>query len=109
MGRFLVILLCICVILGMAVSADAATTVSKAIITVSVTADGNCLVNTDLNLHLDKAVEELAFPIPANARGVTLNGSTAWTSRSGDSQLIKLDRLVGSMAALTPKPKKPRV
>ena len=84
MRRFLVILLCICAVLGMAVSAHAA--------------DGNCLVNADLNLHLDKAVEELSFPVPGNARGVTLNGQTAWTSHSGDSQLIKLDRLVGSMA-----------
>ena len=98
MRRFLVILLCICAVLGMAVSAHAATTVSKAVITVSVTADGSCLVNADLNLHLDKAVEELSFPVPGNARGVTLNGQTAWTSHSGDSQLIKLDRLVGSMA-----------
>ena len=98
MRRFLVILLCICAVLGMSLSAHAATTVSKAVITVSVTADGNCLVNADLNLHLDKAVEELSFPVPGNARGVTLNGQTAWTSHSGDSQLIKLDRLVGSMA-----------
>ncbi len=98
MRRFMILCLCICTVLGLAVSAGAATTVSDASITASVTSDGSCQITADLLLHLDRAVEELSFPIPASARGVTLNGSPAWTSRSGDSQLIKLDRLVGSVA-----------
>lgn len=98
MRRFLLILICICAIFGLAVSTQAATTVSTASISAAVTSDGSCQITADIQLQLDRAVEELSFPIPASARGVTLNGSTAWTSRSGDSQLIKLDRLVGSMA-----------
>jgi len=92
------ILMLMAVILSLAVSATAATTISKGTISAAVTSDGSCQITADLLLHLDKAVEELSFPVPANARGVTLNGQSAWTTRSGDSQLIKLDRLVGSMA-----------
>ena len=84
--------------MALAVSAAAATTISKGTISAAVTSDGNCQITADLLLHLDKAVDELSFPVPANARGVTLNGQSAWTSPSGDAQLIKLDRLVGSMA-----------
>lgn len=97
MRRIILIILCICAVLGLAVSAGAATTVSDASISAAVTSDGNCQITMDLLLHLDRAVDELSFPIPASARGVTLNGNTAWTSRSGDSQLVKLDRLVGSV------------
>lgn len=98
----MLILVCIGVVLGLAVSAGAVTAVSSATVSVAVTSDGSCQVTADLLLHLDSVVGELSFPIPASARGVTLNGNSAWTSRSGDAQLIQLDRVVGSVVGDIP-------
>ena len=97
MRKIVILLICIVIVLGLAVSAGAATTVTGATVNASVNSDGSCLITAEMKLHLERAVEDLSFPIPASARGVTLNGSGVMTSRSGDTQLVKLDRLVGGV------------
>ena len=97
MRKIVILLICIVIVLGLAVSTGAATTVTGATVNASVNSDGSCLITAEMKLHLERAVEDLSFPIPASARGVTLNGSGVMTSRSGDTQLVKLDRLVGGV------------
>ena len=48
----------------------------------TVTADGDCMVNTTVRLHLDSPVENLAFPVPLTASDVTLNGGSARTTKT---------------------------
>ena len=102
MRRVILVLLCAVVLCSFVVSAGAATTITGATISAAVTSDGSCQITVDVVLRLEKVLGELTFPIPANARSVTVNGSSAWTSRSGDSQLVKLDRLVGSVVGDIP-------
>lgn len=68
----------------------------------TVSADGSCQITITATIRLDYAVEDLAFPIPGDARGVALNGSSAHTRRSGDVLLVDLSRVMGSVAGEFP-------
>ena len=72
----------------------AANAASRADISASVNPDGSCLVTTDLQLHLDSAPDSLYFPLPKNARSISLNGSTARTRRTSDAVEVNLSSLV---------------
>lgn len=63
----------------------------------TVAADGACQVSINATLHLDEAAEQLTFPIPAKATGVTLNGSRVSAPKSGEVRNINLKRLTGGM------------
>lgn len=64
----------------------------------AVTSDGTCQVTLIATIHLDQAVQELTFPIPLNASGVTLNGSHVSARRSGNVRLIDLSDILGGFA-----------
>lgn len=59
-----------------------------------VTTDGNCQVAMSVNLSLDSVVQKLTFPLPAGARGVSVNGSAVGTYKSGDVMQADISRLV---------------
>lgn len=85
---FLVLLAC---------PAFAATTATGSTLSAAVSSDGSCQVTLDVQLHLETPGDGLTFPLPRSARGVTLNGNSARTSRSGDLLLVKLDGLLGGV------------
>lgn len=60
----------------------------------AVNSDGGCQISMTLTLRLEQAVDKLYFPIPAEATGVTLNGSRVSASRVGDVRNVNLSRLV---------------
>ena len=64
----------------------------------TVTADGDCLVNTTVRLHLDSPVESLSFPVPLSATDVTLNGGSARTTKTSTSIEVDISRLTSGMA-----------
>ena len=59
----------------------------------SVASDGTCQISLSVTLQLEQAQDQLKFPIPASATGITLNGSRARTQKSGDVLLVDLSRL----------------
>lgn len=59
----------------------------------TVSSDGTCQITLSVTLQIDQAQDQLKFPIPAGATGVTLNGSRARTQKSGDVLLVDLSRL----------------
>ena len=63
--------------------------------TAAVSTDGSVTVTVLLTAHLDLPDSDLAFPVPAGAKNVTLNGNGVKTSRSGDTQLVSLAGLTG--------------
>lgn len=65
---------------------------------VSVSSDGSCHVTMNISIHLDAPVESLAFPVPEDARNITLNGSSAKTRRSGGMLQVDLSKVAGSIA-----------
>lgn len=64
----------------------------------TVTADGDCMVNTTVRLHLDSPVENLAFPVPLTASDVTLNGGSARTTKTSTAIEVDISRLTSGMA-----------
>ena len=64
----------------------------------TVSSDGKCQISITASLHLEKAVSDLTFPIPQEARDVVLNGSRVRPKLSGDLRLVDLSGVVGGGA-----------
>lgn len=88
-GMFLIALV---LILAMSITAFAATGVSGMNSFATVSSDGSCNINLTVTLHLEQAQDKLYFPIPAEATGVTLNGSRVNAPKSGDVRRINLSK-----------------
>lgn len=86
------------VIVLLALPVYAANQVTTAGCYATVTSDGNCQVNLVATMHLDAPQEDLQVYLPKGATDVTLNGSRVATSRSGQTRVIKLDNVMGSVA-----------
>ena len=93
MGRFwkftIVLLLLICLPAGVLAASEATRVESQA----SVGPDGVCSVSLTMHLHLDHAVTDITFPLPAEATDVSLNNSFVTTSVSGSKLLVELPNL----------------
>lgn len=64
----------------------------------TVSSDGSCSVTLMVTLRLEQPEEGLKFPLPANAYGITLNGSRVRTQVSGGSRLVDLSDIFGKVA-----------
>ena len=71
-----------------ALPAQAASSVTGADMTAAFQQNGSCLVTLELNLHLEGDSQNLQYPLPGNARSVTINGNSARTSQSGGLLLV---------------------
>lgn len=94
MRRFAALLLCIMLLISLAGPAEAASRASKISIAATMSGDGSCQVTVDVTLVLEAAVDSLEFPIPRQARSITVNGSSARVSRSGDAAYVNITSLV---------------
>ena len=95
MMRVLAAVLC-CALLT--VTVYAANSVSKVESFSTVNIDGSCQVVMTVNIKLETAAAGLQFPLPLNARDVTMNGQSINTQKSGDvliADLSHLDGLIG--------------
>ena len=81
-------------IVVLATTVCAATGASSVKSFATVAADGSCQVTMTVTLHLEQPVEKLRFPVPAEATGITLNGSRVSVSKSGDAKRVDLGKLV---------------
>ncbi len=80
-------------LLTLGVTAHADTNASNLSATANVNANGSCMVNLSLTVHLDAPVKNMYFPVPLSASGVRLNGSRVFfPGKEGDAQLINLSR-----------------
>lgn len=94
MRRFRNIIIMLILTAMLAVSVSAVTGASKLSSFSTVSQDGSCQVSMTLTLHLESAVNKLYFPVPAEATGISLNGSRVSTTRSDGARQINLSRLV---------------
>lgn len=90
-------LLILVFVIGLAVTAYAATGITGGTITATVSSDGSCLVTMDLQIHLESGEQNLLFPLPANAKSITVNGKPARTAHSGDIRNVKLSSVLGNV------------
>ena len=91
MRRVLIALIC-CMMLTMA--ASAVSYVSELQSTTTVSSDGTCRVTVTVLLQIEEAPGKLYFPVPAQARDVTLNGTITRTTLSGQRRNVNLSGLI---------------
>ena len=68
----------------------------------TVDVNGNCLVSLNITIRLDQAVDDLYFPLPADASDVRLNGSSVFTSSSSAATYVDLGNLTSGMVGSFP-------
>ena len=92
MRRIVIFLLC-CLLLTTAVSAESSITSMESNATIS--ANGTCRMYVTFQLTVDSVnKKDLQFPLPGNARDISLNGSSAKTSRSDGQRWVDLSGVV---------------
>lgn len=97
MRRIFALVLAAALVLLLAVGASAATGASKIQSFANISGDGSCQVTMVVALHLEETVPDLRFPVPGNARNVTLNGSNVSTRREGEAQTLDLSKTLGGV------------
>ena len=103
MRRLIMLLCCLAAMVGiLAMPASAENLASKVESYVTVTKDGDCMVSTTVRLNLDSPVENLAFPVPASATDITLNGGSARTTKTSTGIDVDISRLAGGMVGEIP-------
>lgn len=103
MKRVFALLACVVILAGcLCIPVSAESSASSVNLMCTVNSDGDCLATMTVNLRLEAAVEKLYFPLPLNAKNITLNGSPVSTSRSSAATLVDISKLsrdyVGELA-----------
>lgn len=91
MRRLMIFLLCL-ILLMIPVSAASSVTSIRSNVTVSF--DNTCQVSLSVNLRLEDPVEELWYPLPAQARNISLNGMTVHTRLGDDCVEVDVSDMV---------------
>ena len=100
-SQILILLLCIAML---SVTVFAQTGASEVQSWSTVASNGNCQVTMTAKLHLESAAKGLTFPLPKNAKNVTVNGASARTYSSATDNnvvLADLSYLDGMMGDVT--------
>ena len=103
MKRVLTLLACVILLAGcLCIPVSAESAASSVNLMCTVNSEGDCLVTMTVNLRLEDRMEKLYFPLPLNAKGITLNGSPVSTSRGSAATLVDISKLsrdyVGELA-----------
>ena len=91
MRRIFLLIICLCML---TTAVHAAGTVSELQSNAYVSSDGTCQVSVEIRLSMDGTETDLRFPLPSSAKDITLNGSTAKTSRSDSRRWVDLSSVV---------------
>ena len=94
MKRFATLLVCVILLascLCLPVSAESAASSVNLMCTVN--SEGDCLSTMTVNLRLENAMDKLYFPLPLNAKNISLNNSPVSTSRSAAATLVDISKL----------------
>lgn len=101
MKRLVVFVLCLLLVFGMSVGVsafDGETRATSVQTIATVSSSGSAQVSSTIALHVETPLEELAYPVPANATSITLNGSRVLTGKTNQARLVNLTKLLGGMA-----------
>ena len=94
MRRLVLLLTVILLFSFICIPASAATSATGVRIDAVLDPDGSCQITLAATLHLDQAAD-LRFPLPANARGITLNGSGVSTRKGSGCVYVGLGSITG--------------
>ena len=98
MKRFVSMALTVLVLLSLlAVPVSAESTASRVQSYCTVHADGDCQITLTVTLRLEEPVENLTFPLPLEAKDISLNGSGVRTSKTDSTIEVDLTRVVSGL------------
>lgn len=93
------IALTVLLVMTLCMPVQAAVGASDARVDAVLDTDGSCQVTISATLYLE-STDGLTFPVPGNARGISLSGSGVSTRQSGEYLLVDLSRLKGNSLVL---------
>ena len=94
MKRFLTLLCTVLLLAGCLCSPVSAESAASSVnLMCTVTSEGDCLATMTVNLRLEESIDKLYFPLPLNAKGITLNNSQVSTSRTSAATLVDISKL----------------
>lgn len=97
MRRIVVFILCLLLLSGQASAAGISSCTSDTV----VAENGRCEVTLTITLELDGPVSALVFPLPENARNITVNGAAARSAHSGTVRNVDLSKYVAGAGSYT--------
>ena len=92
--RILAAVLCCLLVLCCAVPVCAESSASYIENITTITSDGSCQVTLRVTIHLEEVVDSLTFPLPENAKNITLNGSSVRATKSGGAMQVDISSVV---------------
>ena len=94
MKRFLTLLCTVVLLAGcLCIPVSAESAASSVNLMCTVTSEGDCLATMTVNLRLENAMDKLYFPLPLNAKNISLNNSPVSTSRGAAATLVDISKL----------------
>ena len=93
--KILIVILCLSMLAIPVLADNGVTNLASA---ASVTNTGECQVSISVTIHLDSPVEHLEFPVPAEARSISVNGSGVVAPKDGAFRKINISKFVSRSA-----------
>ena len=94
MKRVFTLLACVILLAGcLCIPVSAESAASSVNLMCTVNSDGDCLATMTVNLRLEASMEKLYFPLPLNAKNISLNGSPVSTTRGAAATLVNISKL----------------
>ncbi len=97
MRKIVVLLLTALLVCSLCVSVCAVPAANSANLYGTVSSDGSCQVTLTVNLHLDRVVEDLRFPLPKNASNITVNGARARSRVENGLRQVDISGIAGKI------------
>ena len=89
-AAFAAVLLLSCVL---AVPAFAESAASEVTMLATVSSDGDCFVSLSINLRLEAKQNGLTFPVPVNAKDISLNNSAVTTKKTASATEVNIGKI----------------
>ena len=94
MKRVFAVLISILLLAGcLCIPVSAESAASSVNLMCTVNSEGDCLATMTVNLRLEESIDELYFPLPLNAKNISLNNAPVSTSRSAAATLVDISKL----------------
>ena len=90
---FALLLVCVLMTGVITMPASAESAASSVDLYITVNAEGDALVTMQVLLRLETSYESMSFPLPANAKSITLNGQNVTSRQGNDATLVDISRL----------------
>lgn len=103
MKRALTMLIACVLLVGfLALPVSAESAASRVDTYCTVNSEGDCLVSMTVTLRLESITTGMTFPLPANATGITLNGSNVQTTKTDSAIRVDISRVVSGVTGEIP-------